>query len=195
MQGRVVFPSVAAAVAIALAVLAPPPPPAAAQGAPAAAAPAPLPSVTLPAELDRVLRDYERAWQARDAAGLAALFAEDGFVLGNGRPPASGRAAIREAYTGAGGPLSLRALAYAAQDSVGYIIGAFVSAAGSPDQGKFVLALRRPNGRGPWLIAADIDNTNQRRGPGGGGGPPPGAQPAQPQQRPPGDVRDTEPRR
>ncbi|HET9513269.1 MAG TPA: hypothetical protein VFO95_05010, partial [Gemmatimonadales bacterium] len=50
--------------------------------APAAAAQQePLPSVQLPAELDRVLRDYEREWGARNAAGLAALFAEDGFVM------------------------------------------------------------------------------------------------------------------
>jgi len=39
-----------------------------------------LPSITLPAELDRVLRDYERAWKASDAAALAALFTADGFV-------------------------------------------------------------------------------------------------------------------
>ena len=31
----------------------------------APAAPPPLPSVDLPRELDRVLRDYEREWQAR----------------------------------------------------------------------------------------------------------------------------------
>ena len=52
------------------------------------------PSVTLPAELDRVLRDYERLWKAGDAAGLAGLFAENGMALSNGRPPAMGRAAI-----------------------------------------------------------------------------------------------------
>ena len=33
--------------------------------APAATATAPLPSITLPPALDRVLRDYERAWRAR----------------------------------------------------------------------------------------------------------------------------------
>jgi hypothetical protein len=44
-------------------------------------APAGLPSVTLPPELDRVLRDYETAWTAKDAARLAKLFAEDGYVL------------------------------------------------------------------------------------------------------------------
>jgi hypothetical protein len=145
-----------------------------AQGGPdaAAAAPAPLPSVTLPPELDRVLRDYERAWTGRDPAGLAALFAEDGFVLANNRPPVRGREAIRAAYANAGGGLSLRALAYATSDTVGYIIGAYASGAGAPDAGKFILALRRPRGRGAWQIAADIDNPSQqqRRAP----GPPPG---------------------
>src|SRR5688500_1476418 len=75
-----------------------PPPPAA---APAPAAPAPadtLPFVTLPPSLDRVLRDYERGWRARDAAALAALFTDDGFVLSGGRPPARGRDAIRARY-------------------------------------------------------------------------------------------------
>ncbi len=40
----------------------------------------------------------------------------------------------------------------------GFIIGAFARQAGEPDVGKFVLALRRKPG-GPWLIAADIDNS------------------------------------
>ncbi len=79
-----------------------------------------LPSVALPPELNRVLRDYERAWQARDAAALAALFTEDGFVLSNGRPPVRGRAEIREAYASGGGPLSLRALAFSTDGKVGY---------------------------------------------------------------------------
>lgn len=123
--------------------------------APAAA----LPSVTLPPALDRVLREYELAWRARDPAALAMLFAEDGFVLANGRPPAKGRQAIRAAYAEGGGPLVLRALAYAIEGSTGYIIGAY--GRGEGDTGKFVLALRR-GGDGKWLIAADIDNANQR---------------------------------
>ncbi|HWU52548.1 MAG TPA: hypothetical protein VN153_06990, partial [Tahibacter sp.] len=40
----------------------------------AAPAPAPLPSVTLPPAIARVLRDYEKAWIARDDAALASLF-------------------------------------------------------------------------------------------------------------------------
>ena len=35
--------------------------------------PAALPSVTLSPRLDRVLRDYERAWRAGDVAALAAM--------------------------------------------------------------------------------------------------------------------------
>ena len=119
-----------------------------------------LPSVDLPPELDRVLRDYERAWVAKDAAGLAEIFTEDGFVLASGKPPVRGRAAIREAYKNSGGPLSLRALAYATDGEVGYIIGAFGASKESPDSGKFNLAIRRVKGK--WLIAADMDNNNRR---------------------------------
>lgn len=149
-----------------------------------------LPSAQLPPEIERVLRDYERAWQARDPAALAALFTEDGFVLSNGRPPVRGRAAVQQAYVGQGGPLALRALAYAASDTVGYIIGGYAGSAGGPDDGKFILAIRRRPG-GPWQIAADIDNPNRRpqRQPGTPGTPgapgvpgaPAGPPPAPPQ--------------
>lgn len=118
-----------------------------------------LPSVDLPPELDRVLRDYERAWQANDENALAELFAEDGFVMSNTRPPVRGRDAIRAAYADSGGPLALRAFAYGTDGSVGWIIGAF-GGEPSADSGKFVLALRR-GADGRWLIAADIDNSNR----------------------------------
>lgn len=52
-----------------------------------------LPSVVLPPESDRVPRDYERAWGAHDAKALAALFAEDGFVLQSNRARAWARRA------------------------------------------------------------------------------------------------------
>ena len=128
-----------------------------------AQAPAPavtrLPSVTLPAELDRVLRDYERLWKAGDGTGLAALFTEDGFIA---RPGGwiRGRDAIRAVYQAmASGDLQLRALAYAAGDTVGYIVGAYGygETASTKDQGKFVLALRRQRGS-PWRIASDLDS-------------------------------------
>lgn len=136
-----------------------------------AAAPEPLPTVELPAEIDRVLRDYERGWRAHDAAGLAALFTEDGMVLSSGRPPMRGRAAVEQAYAGAGGPLHLRAVAYEREGTLAYVVGGFSSAEGSPDGGKFILLLRR-GADGTWRILADMDNANQmpRRPP-----PPPAA--------------------
>ncbi len=117
----------------------------------------PLPSITLAPELDRVLRDYEQAWRAGDAAALTALFADDGFVLQPGRPPVRGRANIQRHYAGqGGGPLRLRALASATGDSVGYIIGAYGYGDTPGDQGKFTLTLRRAGGR--WMIYSDMDN-------------------------------------
>jgi ketosteroid isomerase-like protein len=121
----------------------------------------PLPSVQLPPPLARVLTDYETAWRARDAAALARLFAEDGFVLSNGRPPVRGRPAIERHYTGQGGPLALRALAYATDGAVGYIIGGFARREGEADIGKFTLTLRQDAG-GRWLIVSDMDNGNSR---------------------------------
>ena len=118
------------------------------------------PTQELPADLARVLRDYERAWQARDPKALAELFTEDGFVLSNGKTAVRGRAAIVQAYSGQGGPLALRAYEHATSGNVGYIIGAYTANAGEEDHGKFVLALRKVDGK--WLIAADMDNSIRR---------------------------------
>jgi Domain of unknown function (DUF4440) len=120
-----------------------------------------MPSVTLPQPLDRVLRDYERAWRSGDASAVAALFAEDGFLLQAGKAPIRGRAAIAAAYASqAGGALRLRAIGYATADTVGYILGAYGYGEGSADMGKFTVTLRRVSG-GPWLIFSDMDNGSQ----------------------------------
>ena len=119
------------------------------------------PSIDLPPELARVLRDYEAAWGKRDAPALANLFTEDGYVMANGGVPVKGRAAIEKHYTGAGGPLFLRAFAYAAEGSVGSILGGFTGEQGARDAGKFTLTLRKgPDGR--WLIVSDMDSPNRR---------------------------------
>ncbi|HUS10500.1 MAG TPA: nuclear transport factor 2 family protein [Pyrinomonadaceae bacterium] len=121
-----------------------------------------VPSVDLPPELARVLRDYEAAWQKGDAAALANLFTEDGFVLGQGRTPVRGRAAIQKLYTRNGAPLSLRALAYQTSGNVGYIIGGYGAERGKPDDGKFTLTLHRAEDS-RWLIVSDMDNSNRRQ--------------------------------
>ena len=119
-------------------------------------------SIVLPPELARVLTDYEAGWKAGDAALLARLFTEDGFVLSPGKPPVKGRGAIQKLYTGKGSPLSLRAFAYAMHGDVGYIIGGYSSEPGMPDEGKFTLTLRKDE-PGRWLIVSDMDNSNRRR--------------------------------
>ncbi len=118
-------------------------------------------SITLRRSLARVLTDYERGWKAGDAAALAQLFMEDGFVLSPGQPPVKGRVAIQRLYTGRGSPLSLRVFAYAINGDLAYIVGGYSSASGAPDEGKFTLTLRKRNRR--WLIASDMDNENRRR--------------------------------
>ena len=120
-----------------------------------------LPSVDLAPPLARVLTAYEAAWQAKDATALSELFTEDGFVLSSGTPPVRGRVAIEAHYQGHGGPLSLRALAFATEGSIGYIIGAYATKKGEPDIGKFTLTLRRDDD-GRWLIVSDMDNGNSR---------------------------------
>lgn len=120
----------------------------------------PLPGAALPAPLERVLRDYEQAWRSADAKALAALFAEDGFVLQSNQPPVRGRSAIEAAYAGQGSsPLRLRVLAYAVEGNTGYIIGAYRYGSNEGDTGKFTLTLKRV-GDGPWLIFSDMDNTS-----------------------------------
>ncbi len=118
--------------------------------------------IDLPNDVDRVLRDYESAWAARDTEALPNLFTPDGFVLRPGRSarPRSRRDPGR-AYRGSGGPLALRPYGYATADSVGYIVGGFAGSAAGADMVKFVLTLRRA-ASGRWLIAADMDNRNSR---------------------------------
>ena len=131
-----------------------------ATGASPAAEP-PQPTLELPPELARVLSDYETAWSSRDAAALARLFAEDGFVLPGGSAPVRGRAAIERHYKGSGGPLALRAFAFATEGSAGYILGGYAGKRGDPDDGKFTLTLRKGTD-GRWLIFSDMDNSNRR---------------------------------
>jgi ketosteroid isomerase-like protein len=119
------------------------------------------PTISLPAPLARVLTDYEAAWRNEDAVSLATLFTEDGFVLASGSPPVQGRLQIQKHYAHAGGPLVLRALAFAVEGTVGYIIGGYGQQEGQPDSGKFTLTLRK-GADGRWLIASDMDNRNSR---------------------------------
>src|SRR5690349_7867561 len=94
--------------------------------------PAPLPSITLPPELARVLTDYETQWRF-GGDSLTKLFTEDAVLTVGGKPPMRGRAALAAHYAGPKGPLSLRAIAYAAEGSVAWIVGGYTMQRGEPD--------------------------------------------------------------
>lgn len=136
------------------------PPSSALQTAPPTTA-CPQPSVSLASPLDRVLRNYEVAWEKGDEKALAALFSEDGFVMAMGGLPVRGRAAIEQHYANSGGStLSLRAIAFATEGSTGFILGCYAPDAGEADIGKFTLTLKKdPAGR--WFIFSDMDNPNR----------------------------------
>lgn len=118
------------------------------------------PGVQLPPELDRVLRDYESRFRIGGDT-LAALFTPDGFVLPSGELPVKGRGRIAQYYSRAGGPLALRAIAYATEGNVGYILGGYRYGTDTTDMGKFTLTLRK-GADGRWLIVSDMDNSNRR---------------------------------
>ena len=79
--------------------------------------------------------------------------------MSSGQPPVRGRAAIERHYTGHGGPLALRAFAFAEEGDVAYILGGYAGVRGQEDEGKFTLTLRRVKER--WLIFSDMDNSNR----------------------------------
>jgi ketosteroid isomerase-like protein len=121
---------------------------------PGAAAPLPTPEIALPTEIDRVLRDFERAWAAEDEAGIAALFTEDGYV-GTFWGWAVGRDTVRAMHRLAMEQIRIRAHAFAAGDSVGYVIGSFRFDESGRDTGNIIFLLRRaPDGR--WMIAGTL---------------------------------------
>jgi ketosteroid isomerase-like protein len=120
------------------------------------------PAISLPPELDRVLRDYEAAWRDGDGARLAQLFTEDGFAVQNGSPIRRGRAAIAAGLTKPGGSLQLTAYAFSSSGNVGYIVGGYRYPTTVGAGGRFVLALRS-GADGRWLIAADLDNSAPRQ--------------------------------
>ena len=116
-----------------------------------------LPTASVPEDLDRLLREFERAWQAQDnKTALAELFTEDGLFQ-YGDDWLRGRAAIRMMLLGNGGPLRLRAQAVEVGAAHGHVAGAYGWYRDTTwvDQGRFVLALRRP-ADGPWRITVGL---------------------------------------
>jgi predicted TIM-barrel fold metal-dependent hydrolase len=113
-----------------------------------------LPVVKLPGELDQLLRDFERNWQAPDnKTALAAQFTDSGLFQ-YADDWLRGRAAIRMMLVGSGGALKLRAQTFDTDQRSGHVGGAygFYRDTVWVDQGRFLFALRREPGT-PWRIA------------------------------------------
>ena len=115
-------------------------------------------AIDLPADLQEVLDNYSKYWEAKDASQLAALFTEDGQILRPGHTRTTGRSEIEEAYKNSGGPLYLRAYDYQIQGTLAYIIGGYASSSDTKDVGKFTLILKQEDGK--WMIHSDMDNHN-----------------------------------
>ena len=120
-----------------------------------------MPTVPLPAELGRVLTDYEAAWQQKNARALAGLFAEDGFVLSSGAPAVRGRAAIEKHYT-ARGRTAIPQGAGVTPQMARWVHHPAASPGkkGGDDIGKFTYDAGQKSREGRWLIMSTLDNAN-----------------------------------
>jgi predicted TIM-barrel fold metal-dependent hydrolase len=121
------------------------------------------PAVELPPALDRVLRDFETRWRARDHAAMAALFTEDGMMR-FGDAWRRGRASLRVALLDAmsGSDLRLWAQQFGMSDSIAYIAGSYGhrTRADRADIGRLHFSLRKGTD-GVWRIAvAMIESVN-----------------------------------
>jgi uncharacterized protein (TIGR02246 family) len=132
-----------------------------------AAAQSPAPQLL---ELDK---QYTEALNARDAAKLAALYAEDAVYMPPDSPAVNGRQAIQQHYAGLRElppfQATITPLASEVSGDLGYVQGQFTfkedkSKGGTADvKGKYVVAYKRVNGQ--WKILYDIFNSDQRPAP------------------------------
>ncbi len=113
------------------------------------------------AEVDDVLRRYERAYNANDAAALAAVYTEDGLFTAPDGTTVRGRTALAEHWaTQMGSGLVLQLESFETDSRAGFAAGTW-QLDGDPAQrdapkhrGRFVVGLRRgPDGT--WRMSFD----------------------------------------
>ena len=111
------------------------------------------------------MRDvWQSAFDAKDPAELAAIYAEDGALLPPNSDMMSGRAAIEAYWTEfqAGGiGAEIKDTEVYAHSDVGYSVGTFTAtdAGGATiDEGKYVVIWRNVDGK--WQIHRDIWNSS-----------------------------------
>ena len=112
-----------------------------------------LPAVELPAEIDQVIRQWERATKAGDPSSLTALFTADG-LLGDASGWVRGSEAIRAAAINFNlEDLRVRAHGYSVADTIATVAGSVTDLTSNParDVANVIFTLRR-GGSGRWLI-------------------------------------------
>jgi len=112
-----------------------------------------LAEVDLPAEIDHVIRQWERATKAGDPSSLTTLFTADG-LLGQAAGWVRGSAAIRGAAAHfSPEDLRVRAHAFSVVDTVAIVTGSLADQASNPvrDVANVAFTLRRGGGH-RWLI-------------------------------------------
>jgi predicted TIM-barrel fold metal-dependent hydrolase len=120
-----------------------------------------LPVVKLPPDLDQLLRDFERNWQAPDnKTALAEQFTDSGLFQ-YADDWLRGRPAIRMMLLGSGGALRLRAQAFTIEERSGHVAGAYGFYRDTlwVDQGRFLFSLHRDRGTQWRISAANLTRT------------------------------------
>ena len=120
-------------------------------------------------EFANLSKDWEVAYNARDAARVAALYAEDGMVMPPNTAGAQGREAI-EAYikkdmATAPGKLEIKTDVQGSDGNLGFARGTyqFIDGDGKVvDKGKWVEVRKKINGK--WYIYSDIWNSDMPLG-------------------------------
>ena len=107
---------------------------------------------------------WQSAFDARDSAALAALYAEDGSLLPPNSEVIVGRAAIEafwEDFLATGTGVEIKDTEVYAHGDDGYTVGVYtVTDAGGAtiDEGKYVVIYRNVDGK--WQLHRDIWNSN-----------------------------------
>jgi uncharacterized protein (TIGR02246 family) len=106
------------------------------------------------------------AWNAGDAAAIAALYADDAVVMAPGAEPATGPAAIEALMKGAleaagGSQISITPTEVVTSDGLAVEVGTFaeVAADGSHrDHGRYMVMWKNVDGK--WTLYWDIWNSS-----------------------------------
>lgn len=114
--------------------------------------------------VEAVLRAYEAAYNARDAAALARVHAADGgYYMACGEPVVGRDALERFWATSQGRGLVLELERFEAEGAVGWAVGRWTTGVQEErrSSGRFVLALRR-TAAGAFEIVVDLNNEASR---------------------------------